>query len=143
MTMRRWTMLMTLAVGWVSMYCGRASAAESRDLHLSYRSDADQSEQPYRLFVPSAYDERQAWPLVLALHGTGGDENTLFDGYPGGALQRAGEKLGVLVASPRGGPGGPTEYRGIGEYDVLAVLHDVRRRYRVDATRIYLTGHSM
>jgi predicted esterase len=143
MTMPRWTMPVTLAVGWVLIGCGPAPAGESRDLHLNYRSDVDQSEQPYRLFVPSTYDERQAWPLVLALHGTGGDENTLFDVYRTGALLRAAEKLGVLVASPRGGPAGPTEYRGIGEHDVLAVLRDVRRQYRVDATRIYLTGHSM
>jgi predicted esterase len=140
--MIRW-LPVACAIGWWSMCGGRALAAEGRDLHLSYRSGIDQSQQPYRLYVPSAYDERQALPLVLALHGTGGDENTLFDGYPGGALQRAGEKLGVFVASPRGGSGGPTEFRGLGEYDVLAVLHDIQQRYRVDATRIYLTGHSM
>ena len=48
---------------------------------------------------------------------------------------------GVLLVSPHGC--GTTEYRGIGENDVLCVLEEVRKRYRVDDDRVYLTGHSM
>ena len=47
----------------------------------------------------------------------------------------------MLLVSPLGR--GTTEYRGIGENDVLCVLDDVRKRYQVDPDRIYLTGHSM
>ncbi len=117
--------------------------AQGKDIRLTYVSAVDKSEQPYRLYVPSAYDGHKALPLVLALHGTGGDEDTLFDApnYQKGALKVAAEKHGVLLASPRGW--GTTEYRTTGENDVLAVMEEVRRRYKVDDQRIYLTGHSM
>lgn len=119
------------------------SAGETRDLKFSYRSAVDGTEQPYRLYVPANYKTGEAGPLIIAMHGTGGDENTILDVYSGKPVQQAAEKHGVLVVCPRGGSGGPTEYRGVGEVDVLAVLADVRRRYPIDPTRIYLTGHSM
>ena len=34
-------------------------------------------------------------------------------------------------------------YRGTAEKDVLDVMADVQHAYRIDATRIYLMGHSM
>ncbi|MFN7923200.1 MAG: 5'-nucleotidase C-terminal domain-containing protein [Bryobacteraceae bacterium] len=117
--------------------------AAGQDLRLSYHSTVDNSDQPYRLFVPSRYDPQLAWPLVIAMHGTGGSENTLFDDaiYQVGPLKAAAEKHGAIVASPLGR--GVTEYRGIGENDVFCVMEDVRKRYRIDEDRIYLTGHSM
>jgi len=77
------------------------------------------------------------------MHGTGGNENTLFDdpAYQHITLRQAAEKHGVIVVSPHGR--GITEYRGIGEHDVLSVLEEVRKRYPIDPERIYLTGHSM
>jgi len=38
---------------------------------------------------------------------------------------------------------GRYEYRDIGENDVFCVLEEVRKHYRIDDDRIYLTGHSM
>lgn len=115
----------------------------AQDLRLTYLSGIDQTEQPYRILVPAGYDGTRAFPLVFALHGTGGTEATMIDGpqYGNGALKRAAERYGALIVSPYGR--GVTEYRGIGENDILSVLAEVRRRYRVDADRIYLTGHSM
>ncbi len=34
-------------------------------------------------------------------------------------------------------------YRGSAEQDVLDVLAEVRRDYKIDSSRIYLMGHSM
>ncbi len=121
-----------------------AQSVSGQDLRLFYRSAVDNTEQPYRLYVPSAYrSDGPALPLVIAMHGTGGNEGTLFDGdsYKQGALKRAAETHEMLVASPLGR--GVTEYRGIGENDVFEVLEAVRSHYRVDPDRIYLTGHSM
>jgi predicted esterase len=120
------------------------ASVSGQDLRLFYRSPIDNTEQPYRLYVPSAYRvDGPPLPLVIAMHGTGGNESTLFDGpaYKQGALKQAAEKHEMLVASPLGR--GVTEYRGIGENDVFEVLQAVRSRYRVDPARIYLTGHSM
>ncbi|MDP2996722.1 MAG: PHB depolymerase family esterase [Bryobacterales bacterium] len=112
------------------------------DIRKAYRSAEDQTLQPYRLFLPSKYDPAKPAPLVVALHGMGGDENSMFDAYAGGALKREAERLGLLVACPKGRE--PTSmYRGAAERDVLDVLAEVRRDYRVDPNRIYLMGHSM
>ena len=122
----------------------QSASVSGQDRRLFYRSAIDSSEQPYRLYVPSSYRaDGPPLPLVIAMHGTGGNEGTLFDDpvYKQGALERAAEKHEMLVASPLGR--GITEYRGIGENDVFEVLAEVRARYHVDPARIYLTGHSM
>jgi predicted esterase len=112
------------------------------DLQKSFRSSVDQTLQPYRLFVPSTYDGRKALPLILLLHGMGGDENTMFDAYGNGVFETLAEKHGYIVACPKGRE--PTSmYRGPAEQDVLDVLAEVRQAYKVDPNRVYLTGHSM
>ncbi|MBK9170763.1 MAG: 5'-nucleotidase C-terminal domain-containing protein [Bryobacterales bacterium] len=118
-------------------------AAFGQDLKLHYRSPIDGTEQPYRLYLPAGHDLARAYPLVIAMHGTGGNQDTLFDGeaYQVKPLKAAADRHGMIVVSPFGR--GVTEFRGIGEHDVLSVLEDVQRRYRIDPTRITLTGHSM
>lgn len=111
------------------------------DHRLAYRSAIDDTDQPYRLYVPTIYDARTPLPLIVAMHGTGGNQDTLFDEYQEAPHKDAAEKHGVLLVSPLGR--GTTEYRGIGENDVLCVIQDVQQRLAVDADRIYLTGHSM
>ncbi len=78
----------------------------------------------------------------MLLHGMGGDENSMFDSYGNGAFEALAEKRGYIVACPKGRE--PTSmYVGPAEQDVLDVMADVRRAYKVDPNRIYLTGHSM
>ena len=114
-----------------------------RDLRLSYKSPVDGSRQPYRLYVPSCYDGRTRLPLAVFLHGTSGNESTVFDDarYGSGIIKTVAEKYRVLLVSPLGW--GAYEYRDIGENDVFCVLDEVRKHYRIDDDRIYLTGHSM
>lgn len=108
-----------------------------QDLRLTYISPIDNSPQPYRLYLPAKHATPAS--LVIAMHGTGGDENTLLDSHP--TLRTAADQHGMIVVSPHGR--GITEYRGIGEHDVLSVLAEVQRKYEIDPERIYLTGHSM
>jgi predicted esterase len=120
-----------------------AAAPPGRDLQLSFRSAIDGTRQPYRLYVPSSYDGTHPVPLVFVLHGTGGNQNTLFDEprYSRFPLRAAAGKRGVLLLSPHGR--GTAEYRGVGETDIFEVLADVAKHYRVDPDRVYFTGHSM
>ena len=113
------------------------------DLRLTYRSEIDGTDQPYRVYAPENQPKGTKLPVMIAMHGTGGNESTLLDDprYEKGAIRRAADEYGVLVVSPFGR--GVTEYRGIGENDVFCVLAEVRKRFAIDEDRIYLTGHSM
>lgn len=117
-------------------------AGKHGDFHRAYRSAVDNTLQPYRLFIPASYDAAKAAPLLVALHGMGGDENSLFDSYDKGALKREAERVGFIVICPKGRDSA-SMYRGSAERDVLDAMADVRHEYRIDAARIYLMGHSM
>jgi pimeloyl-ACP methyl ester carboxylesterase len=116
-------------------------AGKHGDLRKAYRSAVDNTLQPYRIFVPAAYDGSKPTPLVVALHGMGGDENSMFDGYKE-TLKREAERLGFIVACPKGRDTA-SMYRGSAEQDVLDVMKEVERDYRIDLKRVYLMGHSM
>jgi predicted esterase len=116
-------------------------AGKHGDLHKAYRSAVDNTLQPYRLLVPEVYKGDKPSPLVVALHGMGGDENSMFDAY-NGEMKRVAERLGLLVVCPKGRDTA-SMYRGSAEQDVMDVLAEVRRDYKVDDARIYLMGHSM
>lgn len=117
-------------------------AARRGDFLKAYRSDVDRTLQPYRIFVPASYDGTKPYPLIVALHGMGGDESSYFDLYGRGAFKVEAERRGYIVACPKGRQ--PTSmYLGTAQKDVLDVLAEVGRAYRVDPDRIYLTGHSM
>ena len=117
------------------------------DLALTFRSPFDGSEQPYRLYLPSAHDGTRAVPLLVALHGTGGHQNRNFDDavYQDGIYKREAEKRGLAVLCPLGNAAlnRPTEWRGVGELHVLAAIEDVANRFRIDPERIVCTGQSM
>jgi predicted esterase len=117
-------------------------SARRGDFKKAYRSKVDNTLQPYRIFVPAGYDRAKAHPVIIALHGMGGDENSYFDGYENGAFKVEAEKRGYIVACPKGRQPA-SMYRGPAEQDVMDVLAEVRRVYNVDPDRIYLTGHSM
>ena len=116
-------------------------ATRSGDMRLAYRSSVDRQLIPFRLFVPNEYDNSQSYPLVIALHGQGGDENTLMDSFDG-TLKRNARDRGYIIASVNGrGPYG--EYRDASAQDVIDVLDLVQRVYPIDETRTYMMGHSM
>jgi predicted peptidase len=116
--------------------------ARRGDFRKAYLSKVDQTLQPYRLFVPSAYNGSKPFPLIIALHGMGGDENSYFDEYGPGAFKIEAEKRGYLVACPKGRQPA-SMYLGPAEKDVLDVIEEIKQAYRINQDRIYLTGHSM
>jgi predicted esterase len=91
---------------------------------------------PVRLIAPpSAVQPNGRAPLIVALHGAGGDENMFVDAYGAGVLTRLADSLGALVVSPLA-----NGFTAVAFDSVLAV---VRREYAVDSTRVYVVGHSM
>lgn len=126
---------------------GLAEVIGPKDLALELVSPVDGSRQPCRLYLPSAYDGRQELPMLVALHGTGGDENKYFDhpAYHNGIYKNEAERHGMVVLCPLGtdGEGRPTEWRGAAEIHVLAAIEEVKKRFRIDAERVVCTGQSM
>ena len=116
--------------------------------------EADNKEMEYALFVPSAYDKEKKAPLVIALHGLGGNPQQFM--RTRGLTEQA-EKRGYIVAAPmgynekgwygvRGLKGAKMEPENLGELsekDVMNVLALVKKSYTVDPDRVYLMGHSM
>jgi predicted esterase len=96
--------------------------------------------QYYGMRVPKAYPSTTGKrPLIVYLHGfTGLPDEAFYN--PVGLVDEA-ERRGYLVATPLGR--GDYFYSGEGDLDVLEVIRDVERHYRVDRSRIYLMGHSM
>jgi pimeloyl-ACP methyl ester carboxylesterase len=109
------------------------------DFNVSYYFNGNL--QDYAMHVPSSYDGRRATPLVVYLHGYTGLPEEPFRNPTG--LVTAIDRRGWLLASALGR--GDWFYRGgtLGEADILEVLADVSKHYRVDPDRIYLMGHSM
>lgn len=126
-----------------ALEAGRNPWLERRgDFRMAYRSKLDDTLQPYRLYVPTGYDGKKAYPLIVALHGMGGSENTYFDFYDKGAFKTYAERRGYIVACPKG-RGPASMYTGAAAQDVMDVIAEVRRAWKIDGDRIYLTGHSM
>jgi predicted esterase len=117
-------------------------ASRRGEFKKAYLSKADNTLQPYQIFVPSGYDKAKPVPLVIALHGMGGDENSYLSYYGQGAFKVEAEKRGYIVVCPKGRKPA-SMYIGDAERDVMDALGEVRRAYNIDADRIYLTGHSM
>ena len=112
------------------------------DFHWAYRSTVDKELQPYRVYVPTTFDPSKTYPLIVALHGMNGDENGMFTNYGDGIIKREAEARGYIVVCPKGRA--PTSmYRGDAEKDVVDVLAEMKRDYKIDANRVYLMGHSM
>jgi polyhydroxybutyrate depolymerase len=97
----------------------------------------------YRLFVPRSYDGKTPLPLVLNLHGSGGDP-TSFASWSG--LEVIGEREGFIVAGLAGvnanwnvppNPANPDEVAYARD-----VIDQISSAACVDATRVYATGFS-
>lgn len=132
-------------------------ATRTGDVKRHYRLDAANEIMPYRLYIPTSYTKNTAMPVVVALHGLGGTEDSFFDSY-GRRLPELAEQYGYILVAPLGyrvdggygwgvatPPADPLARNrsALSEMDVMQVLAEVRKHYAVDASRLYLMGHSM
>jgi poly(3-hydroxybutyrate) depolymerase len=133
-------------------------AARTGDFKRHYLLQSAAEIMPYRMYVPKSYgSSRTAFPLIIALHGLGGTEDSFFTGY-NRVMPQLAEQHGYIVAAPLGyrvdgsygwGLGNPPadpatrRVQERSEQDVMQVLELVKQQYRIDANRIYLMGHSM
>jgi len=115
-------------------------SGRSGDFRQAVRSPVDRSLQPYRLVVPPAIDRSARYPLVVALHGAHGDENTYLDAYADRVtgdrvFRKLGDERGYFLVAPR-------RYQGKFEADVLAIVDRLLAVYPIREDQVFLTGHS-
>jgi pimeloyl-ACP methyl ester carboxylesterase len=88
----------------------------------------------FRLFIPKQFQPNRPIPLVVALHGAGGNEHLFFEGCGLGIVLKEAEKRGWAVIAPRA-EAGLTHIGG--------ALEAAQQLLPIDPARIYLMGHSM
>lgn len=130
--------VLLLATGLISETVSFAKSQPPRERFLRRTLDGT----PYRLFVPGGYRGRSRHPLVLFLHGGAGrgrdNERHLRNGN--------GMLVEMFAGAEKQFPAFVLAPQTDSEHDVsstLAVLDDVRARYRVDGKRIYVVGQSL
>ncbi len=101
----------------------------------SFRSAVDHSAQYFGLVPPSDFQPDRAYGVVLTLHGAG------VEGI-GQAQAYSAKDWTYIAAATNRRPFG-FDWEEWGRADALEVLDHVQRTFATDATRVYLTGHSM
>lgn len=94
---------------------------------------------PLSIHAPSsvAHESARKRPLVIALHGAGGDEFMFMRAYGAGLLTELAEQHDFLIAAP-------LTYPLTGDVSYLDHLLEIMdHRYAVDHDRIYFIGHSL
>lgn len=88
--------------------------------------------------LPRQYDHRRAYPLIYALHGTGGDARGIIS-YVAKLL---GDRLDEFVIAAPEGYGQFVIYEAGPSDEHTRALAHLRRRFHIDADRVHLTGYS-
>ena len=94
----------------------------------------------YLIYLPKDYDQKEAWPVLLFLHGIGerGDNLDLVKKHGPPKLIAGGKQFPFIVVSPQCPNGHWWE-----TVELTALLDEIAKKYKVDQDRIYLTGLSM
>jgi enterochelin esterase-like enzyme len=127
-------------------------AARGQIVMRGYDSPISKIRQGYAIYLPKNYDPARSYPLMMVLHG-GSANGNLFLGVVLGNNMNWKEydrhlwdeftpkvTPDWIVVAPDGY--GQVMWRFMGEQDVLDVLADVEKHYKVDDDRVVLCGLS-
>jgi len=121
----------------------------------TYQFEMGDTKLFYGLYLPTSFDAKKTYPLIVVLHGLNGSPGQIL-AYPG--LTRHADDEGYILVAPMGynkrgwygsrGQGGgrgsdPENLGELSEQDVMEVLKLTRKNFNIDPQRIYLFGHSM
>ena len=101
----------------------------------TFRSPVDLSVQYYGVQLPRDFDPSREYALALSLHGASVEAINQARAY-------SKREDFIVIAATNRRPFG-FDWEEWGHFNALNALDDALRRFTVDPTRIYLTGHSM
>lgn len=117
----------------VPVETGQRAASLSRVVNLQLE---------YLLYLPDSYNEKEAWPLMVFLHGAGerGSDLERVKMHGPAKQAEANGDMPFIIVSPQC----PADkwWPGLSS-NVLALIDEMVEKYNVDQSRIYLTGLSM
>ena len=97
----------------------------------------------YLLYLPEQYraDTTKRWPLVMFLHGSGESGQDIEKVKKHGPPKMAanGKSFPFILVSPQA----PIARGGWDTDKLYRLIQEIKKNYRVDASRVYLTGLSM
>ncbi|MFQ3611932.1 MAG: alpha/beta fold hydrolase, partial [Fimbriimonadales bacterium] len=120
----------TLVEGWKRNARGWQAQTGDYWMATSYASGT----YYFRLYLPRQFQAGKPIPLVVALHGAGGNEHLFFEGYGLGQVLKEAEKYGWAVIAPR---------TSTSLNHVWGAMEAAQKLIPVDPERVYLMGHSM
>jgi predicted esterase len=115
-----------------------------RMARLAYRSEIDNSLQPYSVLVPDNYDQKKSFPLLVTLHTGGVDDrgamaSMAFPYY--GPRSRKSEVDFIILAPLARGVFDP--YVGDSAREVIECIGHLKKLYNIEEKRIAIDGFSM
>lgn len=90
-----------------------------------------------RIYVPERLAGASDVPMVIALHGAGGDENLFPDAYGAGVIKDLADERGFILVSPQ------TRFFVANPEVFRAVIDVMASGYDIDRTRVFGVGHSL
>ncbi len=106
------------------------------DLWRVVRLDGGQ-DLAVRVYAPESACTDARVPLVIALHGAGGDENMFLTAYGLGRLRDLAREHGFVAVCPRVG------FSGLAPEAFDAIVRALLYTHAIDPKRIHVIGHSM
>jgi len=133
---------MTMLLMLLTALVAKCAGSYSQPVDVAFKAKIDGTEQRYMLLLPDGFDKQKKHDLMVAFHGHGSDRHQfMFD-----------ERAEVLVAREQAASHrmiyvtpdyrAKTSWMGPkAEADVLQILRDLRRKYRVG--KVVIIGASM
>ena len=104
-------------------------------LERQSKSDLDGEPFTYAVHIPAGYDPAKAWPLLVTLHGTGGNGTAWIQTW----LRTVRDKYVVIAPTTPRHTWGARQ----GHFYALTAVRETMDELRIDADRVYLDGMSM
>jgi predicted esterase len=111
---------------------------------LVHISEIDETFQPYSAYIPEGYDDKEAIPLFVTLHGSGVDERNMILQMSRTHLRaRFRKKFPEMIVIAPKARGLSDWYTGDSGKEVIECIDHIKSLYNIDETNIILDGFSM